>query len=109
MHHTDEAFKHFVKVLTVEDMISPGRHKQKLDALIDPPDPEIVKEFFAFLREHITLQSNGMGASLRENRADLARLMDQRGWDYPIYEGFIGLYEDALLQSHYDALEEKKK
>lgn len=108
MHSSDEDFARFIQVLVVEDMISPGIHKEKLSALIDPPCPAQVKEFFSFLREHITIESSGMGASLRENRGNLALLMERYDWDYPIYSGFISLYENALMQSYSESIDTKK-
>lgn len=50
----------------------------------------------------MTIQSNGMGVALRENRVGIAKLMEERGWDYPIYSNFVGHYEDALLKSFSD-------
>ena len=74
--------------------------------LTEPYCPSAVKEFFEFLQGHVTLQSNGMGIAIRENRIGLAELMDRFGWDYPIYKPLVDIYEDALLESHYKMREE---
>jgi len=57
-------------------------------------------KLFCFLRSHITLQSNGMGASLKESRASLSKLMKQEGFEYVLYSDFVELYEFNVMEQY---------
>lgn len=100
-HSSEETFRKYIKVAIAEDLVFPGSREETLAMLTEPYCPTAVKEFFDFLQSHVTLQSNGMGVGIRENRIGLAELMDRFGWDYPIYKPLVDAYEDALLESHY--------
>lgn len=97
-----------MRIYTVEEMIHPGTHTEKLKALIPDPIPNNVGRFFDFIRDHITLVGNGMGVGIRENRSGIRDLMNEYGYEYPIYCGFVEFYEDALLKSHYESKEDQK-
>jgi len=92
----------------VEDLINPGSSEDKLNAVYLPEAPREVIRFFNFMQNHITLESNGMGVGLRENRHNIAELMKKNGYDYPIYESFIDDFEDKLLSQHYENKDKDK-
>jgi len=91
----------------VDDLIESGSAKDRLNAVFLPPAPLEVIKFFRFMQSHITLQSNGMGVSLRESRDGLAKLMKRQGYDYEIYQPFIEEFEEKLMKQFHDSREEK--
>lgn len=84
----------------VEDLISPGSKKETLESIFPPFAPPRVREFFNFMRTHITLESKGMGVGFRESRFSLSELLEKKGFDYRVYEVFINAFEDKLLKQY---------
>jgi hypothetical protein len=105
-HSSDEAFRKYIRIAIAEELVYPGSREETLATLTEPYCPPQVKEFFDFLQGHITLQSNGMGVGLRENRTGVAELLSKFGWDYPIYRPLVDAFEEALLDTHYKMKED---
>ena len=74
-----------------------------------PSIPQDVYRFFRFMREHIELESNGMGVSLRESKANIKKLLKTEGYEYKYYKDFIMQYESKLLTQYHDKQEKDKK
>lgn len=100
-HSSDESFRKWIRIAIAEELVYPGSREETLAAITDPYCPPLVRQFFDFLQGHVTLQSNGMGVGLRENRSDLADIMTRFGWDYPIYHPLVDAFEEAVLDAHF--------
>lgn len=101
-YSTDEIYKTMVEAAIVDDILDPGSAEEKLSTIFPPDASMHALKFFDFMQTHITLQSNGMGVSLRESRGGIVKLMEKEGYDYPIYQNFITNFENKLLAQHYD-------
>lgn len=86
----------------VDEIITPGSQKDKLDAVYMPPSSQEAIKLFKFMQNHIELQSNGMGVSLRHDRQNISSLLEKEGFDYVMVQDFIDEYESKLLNQHYE-------
>jgi len=93
----------------VDELLSGGKEREVLEIVFNPRVPLNVFAFFEFMKEHITLQSNGMGVGLRESREGLLSLMNEHGYDYSIYKPFISDFENRLLTQHYESIKTEDK
>lgn len=84
----------------MDNIINPGSKKETLETVYMPPSSYDAVKLFCFLRSHVTLESNGMGVSLKESRASLSELMEKEGFEYILYSDFIELYEFKVMEQY---------
>lgn len=98
----------FINTAVADDIVEKGSREDTLNAFFAPKSPQQAMSLFNFLRMHITLESNGMGVSLRENRHGISELLEKEGFDYEIVKTFINDFENKLMSNHYNKQKEKQ-
>lgn len=96
-----------INAAIIDNIIVPDSKKETIESFYLPDTPSEPARFFRFLTDNVTLESNGMGVSLRENKYNISKLLEAEGFDYGMLKHLIDDFEGRLLSQFYENKDEK--